>query len=62
MVPSGGTAVFMAPAGITSASSDKKPGEVLCVLMAHVIEGRGQPAAKEGTGPKPVAPTSSPKQ
>jgi hypothetical protein len=42
MVPSGGTAVFMAPAG----ASGKKPGEVLCVLTAHVVEGRGQHAAK----------------
>jgi general secretion pathway protein D len=62
MVPSGGTAVFMAPAGATHAASGKKPCELLWVLTAHVVEGRGQPAAKEGAGPKPVAPSGSPKQ
>jgi hypothetical protein len=61
MVPSGGTAVFMAAAGPTPAAADKKPSEVLWVLTAHVVEGRGQPAAKEGAGPKPVAPSGSPK-
>jgi hypothetical protein len=62
VVPTGGTAVLKSPVGCTQAASGKKPGEVLWVLTAHIVEGRKQPAASDTTGQKPATPSSTPKQ